>query len=137
MITIPFLVVALIVHLVVDYHKHAKQTPIEHWQSALYVVGVSAIMGLLNFAVTGISIYLFVIASLGIHFALFDFIWNFANHKPMFYHGLVTSDTSSLMDRFWSRVPPAGEVLFKVIILYGALEVYYNWSLIYNGILTN
>ena len=119
--------VALIYHLLTDFHKHKVGHPIRHWLGALCVVTISAIIGVLNQVVSPeYQWWQFVIYSLSIHLALFDPIWNLLNKNPWYYAGDPNNPNGAWTDKFWQRVPPLAQILFRAWFLIMGAEVYYN-----------
>ena len=131
------LVVALIYHLVSDFHKRQTGHPIRHWLSALLAVTTSCIIGLLIQFTTEYQWWQFAVYSLSVHAALFDPIWNLVNKEKWYYAGTWGNPNRAWTDKFWSRVPPGGQILFRGIILILGNFVYYRWDQIiakyYNG----
>lgn len=133
MVTYSFLLAALCVHLVYDLHKEDVKKPIVHWLSALLAVVVSILFGYINQKLTHVCWWQFAIYSLAIHFALFDYAWNFFNHKPLFYHGTPSNPDRAWSDKMWTRIPPGGELLFRIIGLLAGYGVYSHLDWILKG----
>lgn len=120
------LMVALLYHLITDFHKHKTGHPIKHWLGALCVVTISAIIGFANqFVSIEYKWWQFLIYSLSIHFALFDPIWNFLNKNLWYYAGDPNNHNCAWTDRFWQRVPPLAQILFRFVFLFIGYSVYY------------
>lgn len=125
-----FLILATCAHLILDLHKEKNNEPIMHWLSASVAVGVSCLLGLFNQLIHDVEWYRFAIYSMCIHFALFDYLWNFFNNKPLFYHGEPSNPHRAWTDSVWDRIPPQGEILFRSWMLGVGISVYHFWYLI-------
>lgn len=129
-ITYLFLALATVAHLILDLHKEKTNHPIMHWLSAGVAIVVSSILGLFNQLIHDVEWYRFTIYSLCVHFALFDYLWNFFNKKPLFYHGEPSNPSRAWTDRMFDRIPPWGEILFRLWMLGVGISVYHYWYLI-------
>jgi len=128
--TYVLLLVATVMHLMMDMHKQKTKHAIHHWFSALATIGVSVMIGFMNQLIWEIPFYRFAIYSLCIHFALFDYLWNLFNRKPFFYHGEPSNPNRAWTDKMWDRIPPWGEIFFRLWMIGVGIGVYHHWDLI-------
>ena len=119
---------ALFLHLVFDLHKQKEKKPIVHWLSATLVVCTSFALGFVAQFFSDYPWWRFAFYSLMIHLVLFDYMWNWFHDEAWYYHGDVTNPKRAWTDKMWNRVPPLGELLFKIIFLILGYLVYYNWD---------
>ena len=128
MITYFLLFLALGYHLAFDLHKQKEGKPIVHWLSALWVLVISSVSGVINSITTSVYWWQFTFLSLVIHFVFFDPIWNAFHKQRWNYHGDPNNPNRAWTDRLWSEVPGAGEILFRFIVFFLGYSVYYNWT---------
>lgn len=130
-ITYLILLTALIVHLYFDGHKQKVHKPIKHWLSATIVFAVSCTAGWINsLIVPDVVWWQGTVYSLSLHLALFDPIWNLSEGHDLFYAGDPANPNLAWTDKIWAKVPPVGQILFRIwFILFGS-GFYYHLNLI-------
>lgn len=124
---------ALVMHLVFDFHKLHSGGKIRHWLSALLAVTVSLLGGLVNQLITNVHWWQFTLLSLGIHFALFDPIWNLINKHPFFYNGDPNNPDRALLDKMYDYLPPWGAVFLRLWVIACTAGVYFHLDWIVSG----
>jgi len=124
---------ATLLHLWMDFHKISTGHPIRHWISAGVAILVSSVLGAVNHLFSEQHWWQFAIFSLGVHFALFDYLWNTMNHKPWLYNGDPYNPERSWFDKLWSQVPPIANPFLRLWVFGVASGFYYHWDWIKGG----
>lgn len=124
------LIIPMLVHLLHD----TAVKKINHVFSASLTAVTALILGVIACHwQKGVYWWQFWIFAMCIHFCFFDPIWNLVHKESWDYHGDPENPNRALTDRMWSRIPPVGEILFRLIILGVGWGVYYHLNWIING----
>ncbi len=124
---------ATLIHLWMDFHKIHSGHPIRHWISAGVVILGSSTLGLINQFFGGHPWWQFTIFSMGIHFAIFDYLWNALNHKSWLYNGDINNPERSWSDKLWDHIPPIANPFLRLWVFLCASGFYYHWDWIKSG----
>ena len=128
--TYALLAIPVVVHLAVDLHKRYTGHVIRHWISALIAVMCCALCGGLDALINDKHWWQFAIYALGVHFAFFDLVWNWASGHPWHYNGDPMNPERAWTDKMWDYVPVYAQPLVRGWALGVGIGVYYHLDLI-------
>ena len=120
----------LLSHILIDFDRQRMNKPILHWLSAMLVFAVSVFFGFLVDVIVGVAWWKFTILSLCVHLAVFDPLWNLLHNNYIFYQGDPNNPNRAFTDKIWDRVPPLGQIFFRIWVILVGLAIFSHWALI-------
>lgn len=119
---------ATFLHLLMDFHKLHTGHPIRHWISAACAIIISSAAGIVNHFFVSQQWWQFAVLSLGVHFALFDYLWNALNNKSWLYNGDIENPNRSWMDKLFDYIPPIANPFVRLWVFGMSAGVYFHWD---------